>query len=76
MEHFERELLEDQAKNRLVLHEHIEQLDKLIEFVAWPLLFMTAVLLYALCGRQIAVCAGVALLIAMILWRRRRIRIK
>ena len=39
MEHFERELLEDQTKNRLVLHEHMEQWDKLIEFVACLLVF-------------------------------------
>jgi hypothetical protein len=58
-----------------MLHEHIEQSDKLIEFVACLLVFMTTALLYALCGRQIAACAGVALLVAMILWRRRRMRI-
>jgi hypothetical protein len=76
MEHFEGELLEHQTKNRRVLHEHMELLDKLIEYVACLLVFMTTVLLYAFCGSQIAAYAGVALLIAMILWRRRRIRIK
>jgi hypothetical protein len=70
MKQFEGEVLENQPKNKLVLHERMEQLDRLIEFVACLLVFMTTVLLYLLCGRQIAACAGVASLVAMILWRK------
>jgi hypothetical protein len=76
VEHLGTVLKEDKAKNRLAFYEHLEQLDRLIELVALFLIFTSTALLLAIYGYQVAACIGFAQLLAMIGWRKRRVRIE
>jgi hypothetical protein len=74
MEHLAAKLSDDRTRDREAFYEHLEQVERLIGFTAFLLIFVTVMLLCALYGRQTAAYAGLTFLAAMVLWRRQRIR--